>query len=338
MPQGTTVQNVRNRIPRAFLTRNLRERKRHRRVDKDRMYNMLVANDLLREEAATEIEETLVRVARRDLVGVADLRNFGLDTPTEDGVGTTTWEFENVGAMDDITETMSILAIGDRDQADYELHSVPVPVFPKPFQLDRRQTAADDDISQVNVEEATRRVIDRMENVLTNGGSVTVGGNGIPGYTTLSARDTVALSTVWTTLQSNGNLDNAVEDVLTMKGNLKDSGYGGPYVLYVPSNYDTVIDDDYKAESGRTLRDRITDIDGIEEVKVLPALADDNVLLVQMTASVVEMPVGQEITPVTWDIMGGLATNWVVMSVASFALKIARDESDTNVAGISHLS
>lgn len=323
------VQNVRTRIPQRFLTHE-------DRIDRQRMYNELVRNDLIREEVATEIEETLVRVARRDLMAVARLRAAGLDTPTENGVRTTTWEFENLGSMEDIEETMSLLALGDRDQADYELDAVPVPVFAKPFQLDQRGNA--EGVSQVNIEEAERRVIDRMEEVLTNGGRVVVGGNDVTGYTNHAPRDTVTLNTVWTTLQTDDNLDAAVADVLTMRSNLRDNGFGGPYDLQLPPNYDGLIDDDYKAESDRTLRERLLAIDGIRNVFINPKLANDNVLLVQMTSSVVEMPVGQDITTVTWDVMGGLATNWVVLFVGSFALKTARDETDTDVAGISHLS
>lgn len=343
------AQNLRQQVPQAFR----RRRPDYERglaantVDRATMYEVLAANDLLRRDQAREMEETLTRVARRDLVGVADLRSAGLSTTMAAGIGATVYQFDNVGAMSDARQHMSVSDLGDEDQVDYANNFVPIPVTSKPFRLDQRQIAAGqqgggEDIDTTNVGEATRRVIDKLEETLVNGGDVnlTVDGNqvGIPGYTTLSARDTVTLSTVWDTLQSNGNLDNAVEDVLTMRSNLRDNGFGGPYTLYIPSNYDGLIDDDYKAETDRTLRERLVAMNGINQVKVLPALADDNVLLVQMTESVVQMPVGQDITTVTWDLNGGLASKWVVMGVLSFALKIARDESDNNVAGISHLS
>src|SRR5690606_19952412 len=124
-------------------------------------------------------------------------------------------------------------------------------------------------------------------------------------------------------------------------------GFTGPYDLYLPANFDGVIDEDYKAESDRTLRERLMAIDGIQNIEILPSLADNNVLLVQMTRSVVQMPVGQDITTITWDLMGGLATNWAILAVLSFALKSANARAPlsngvlpalTTSAGIAHLS
>lgn len=332
--------DVIGRIPRRFIN-NGRRAGPHGFVDRNRMYNELVRNDLLREDQARELEETLTMVAERDFVGVADLEAAGLDTQLRN-IGVTTFEFENVGAMHDAHQSMSIRDLGERDRADFQLNFVPVPVTRQGFQLDRRDTAGGD-LSTVNMEEATRVVTKKLEDTLFNGGDVTITHpngtqSGIPGYTTLGAADNATLDTVWTTLRDNGNLDNAVEDVLTMRSNLRDAGFEGPYTFYAPSNWDAVIDDDYKAESSQTLRDRILSMDGIQNVQIAPSLANDNAVLVQMTSSVVEMPVGQALTSVTWDIHGGHVTNWDVLSVSSFALKIARDENDANVAGISHLS
>lgn len=340
--------DIRNRIPRQFRGAPVVEGGRPLDVvNRSSMYRHLVHNDLLRRDQAREMEDTLTRVARRDLVGVQRLREAGLDTQMGAGVGATIYEFENLGRMSDAKQSMSITDVGEEDQADYELNFVPIPVTSKPFRLDRRQQSAGasgggESIDTTNVSEATRRVADKLEDTLVNGGDVTVTVDGtqagIPGYTTVGARDTVTLSTVWDTLQDNDNLDAAVDDVLTMRGNLRDNGFGGPYDLYLPSNYDGVVDDDYKLEGDRTLRERLEAIDGVENIEILPSLADDNVLLVQMTESVIQMPLGQDITTVTWDIMGGLATRWVVMAVLSFGIKTARDEDDNNVAGISHLS
>lgn len=324
-------------IPREFISNGRRGEEAV--IDREEMYRHLVANDLLREDEARELEEALTRVARRDLMGVADLRANGLTNPLRN-IGVTSFEFENLGAVSAARQHMAISDLGDDDLSDFELNAVPVPVTSSPFRLDRRQAAAGgtrgQSVSTVNVEEHTRSVAEKLEDTLTNGGDVVVGGNSIPGYTNLTARQTVAFNDVeWSSTTA---LTNAVSDVLDMRTALRDLGYSGPYILYLPSNWDGVIDDDYKAESDRTLRERLLAISGVQEVKVLDALADSNALLVQMTSSVVEAPIGQDITTVTYDLKGGLASRWVVLGVMSFALKIARDASGTNVAGIAHLS
>jgi len=175
---------------------------------------------------------------------------------------------------------------------------------------------------------------------------VVLGSNDLPGYTNFSSREQLSFSDVaWNDIS--GAPEAAVTDVLAMRSALRDNGFTGPYVLYIPSNFDGTIDEDYKSESDRTLRERLLSINGVEQVKVLPSLADDNVLLVQMTRSVVQAAIGQDITTVTWDEMGGLANYWAILSVMSFALKVAAARAPlssgtlpslTTACGIAHLA
>lgn len=330
--------DLRDNVPPRFFARN-EDGRRIKVVDRERMYRFLIANDLLPKDAAKEIDETLVRVARRDRVGVADLLSRGLSRDLM-SIGITTYEFEHLSAVADAEQHMSITALPDRDRTEYNLTVIPVPCTSSQFRLDARESAdpaRGEGVDTTNVEEHTRSVERKLEDVLTNGSSIVLGGNSLPGYTNFGPRQTVTLSTNWDDL-SEANRDQANSDVLEMRRVLRALGFDGPYVLYIPPNYDGVIDDDYKPEGTRTLRERILAIDGVEEVKVLPSLADDNVLLVQMTSSVVQAVIGQETTVLTWDLMGGLARNWVVMQIGAFALKTSLDEDDNSVTGIAHLS
>jgi hypothetical protein len=139
----------------------------------------------------------------------------------------------------------------------------------------------------------------------------------------------------------------AVTDVLAARTALRDNGFTGPYTLYLPANFDGVIDDDYKAESDKTLRQRLMDIDGVTAIRISATLPDSNVLLVQMSRSVVEIASGQTITTVTWDEFGGLAQNWAILAVQAPALKCANARAPlsqgvlpalTTAAGIAHIS
>lgn len=334
----TMGKDLRRNIPPRFFHVN-EQGQRIDVVDRERMYRFLIENDLLPKDAAREIDDTLVRVARRDRVGVSDLLSRGL-TRNLLSIGITSYEFEHISAVGDAKQHMRITALGDRDRTEYELDIVPVPVTSSQFRLDARDTASPargEGVDTTNVEEHTRSVERKLEDTLVNGGDVTVGGFGIPGYTTHGPRRTVTLSTNWDDL-SEADRDEAVSDVLAMRTQLRNDGFVGPYMIYLPQNYDGVIDDDYKPEGTRTLRERIMAIDGVEGIQVLPSLADDNVLMVQMTQSVVQAVIGQETTAVTWDLMGGLATNWAIMAVMSFALKTALDEDGNETSGIAHLS
>jgi uncharacterized linocin/CFP29 family protein len=331
-----------SKIPRHFIRNGV--------IDRRAMYGELVENRTLRPDETRQIEEALTRVARRDLVAVARLRALGLVVPLRH-IGVTSYEFDRVAPVDDATQGMSILNLGDRDLVTFTRTSVPVPVTASQFEMDARHQAAGtttgEPVSLTNVEEHTRAVAEKLEDTLVNGSDVVVGANGLPGYTNFACREQLSYSEdVWTGSLDTG-LEACVTDVLAMRTALRDNGFTGPYDLYIPANYDGIIDEDYKPASDRTLRERLLAINGIGAISVLPSLADSNVLLVQMTRSVVQAPVGQDITTVTWDTYGGLATRWAILSVMSFALKCAFARAPlsqgvlpalTEASGIAHLS
>lgn len=331
-----------SRIPRSFIRNGV--------VDRRAMYMALVENRTLREDQTREVEEALIRVARRDLRVVADLRGAGLSRNLRN-IGVTSYEFDRMAPVEAATQGMSILSLGERDLVRFQRNAVPVPVTASQFQLDARQEAAGRDqgepVSVTNVEEHTRAVAEKLEDTLTNGSLVVLGANTLPGYTNFTCRHQLSfIAGAWDTLTV-GALQDAVRDILSARTVLRDDGFTGPYTVYLPSNFDGVIDEDYKAESDRTLRERLMAIDGVTAISIAPALPDSNVLVVQMTSSVVQAAIGQDITTVTWDLYGGLATNWAIMAVMSFALKCAWAREPlsegilpalTNSSGIAHIT
>jgi uncharacterized linocin/CFP29 family protein len=319
-------------------------------VDRRAMYSDLVENRTLREDETRQIEEALTRVARRDLQAVADLRAAGLNVPLRN-IGVTSYEFDRVAPVGEAEQSMSILNLGERDLVTFARTAIPVPVTASQFRMDARHQAAGtsigEPVSLTNVEEHTRAVAEKLEDTLVNGSDVVLGGNGLPGYTSFAARESLSFgSGPWDELTP-ANIQDAVRDVLNARTALRDNGFTGPYVVYVSSDFDGVLDDDYKAFSDRTLRERLLAIEGVNAVRVLASLPDQSVLMVQLTRSVVQMPVGQDITTVTWDRMGGLAMNWAILAVLSFALKEAFARPPlregvlpplTTAAGIAHIS
>lgn len=332
-----------NQIPRTFISHGTPQEP-ELVIDRQAMYEYMVANDLLRRDEAREIDDAVVRVADRDRVGVMDLISMGLVRNLRN-IGVTMYQVDRHSAVPDGHQSMSILDLADRDQVTFTPTLFPVPVASSQFRLDRRYIEAGrtqgQGVDVTNVEEHTRAVIRRLERTLFNGNSnivMTVNSTQytLQGYTNLTARQQVSLNDVgW---DSTSDLTNAIQDILDAKSVLANDGYTGPYMVYVPEDWDKVLDDDYKTESDRTLRERILAITGIEDIKVGAELAADNAVVVQMTRSSVEYAVGQELSPVTWDLMGGLAQNWAIMEVSTFAIKTAEDEDGNTTSGVAHIS
>lgn len=349
MAEQTVGGALVRRIPREFIRAD--NESGQPVVNRRAMYEMLVENGTLRVDETRAIEETLIRVARRDLRAVRDLTSRGLTATPDGGIGATTYEFERVSPVGKATQSMSILNLGDKDLVDFNLDLIPIPVTASQFELDARHRAGGQrrgqSISMTNIEEHTRSVSETMEDTLVNGSNVVIGGNGLPGYTNFASREQLSFSdTDWPSI-SGGTYEAAVTDALAMKKALEDNGYTGPYALYIPADFSGVIDEDYKANDTRTLRERLLAIDGVESIAVLPTLADSNVLMVQMTSSVVVWVDAQSVTTVTWDIFGGLGARWAILNVGAPALKraVARAPlssgvlpAQTTAAGIAHLS
>jgi len=122
--------------------------------------------------------------------------------------------------------------------------------------------------------------------------------------------------------------------VLNMKQDLINNGYYGPYVLYVPTNFSLSLDDDLKAETSTTVRQRLMEIEGISEVKVADFLADSNVVMVNMSRNVVDLVIGMEPQTVEWESQGGMQAHYKVMDIVVPRIK----STHNNDSGICHLS
>ena len=113
-----------------------------------------------------------------------------------------------------------------------------------------------------------------------------------------------------------------VADVLAMVTAAQVDRMFGPYILYVPANFWVKLQDDYKANSDKTILQRVREISGIEDVKPVDKLADSNVLLVQLTKSNVDMVIGMQPTTVQWETQGGMMMMFKVMSIMVPRIKL----------------
>ncbi len=76
------------------------------------------------------------------------------------------------------------------------------------------------------------------------------------------------------------------------------------------------MDDDFSTYKGsKTLRDRLREVEGIDDVVTLDYLVGYDMVLVQMTTNVVRTVVGMDITTVQWESHGGMKLNFKVMAI-----------------------
>lgn len=302
----------------------------------------LRTNATLRKDEWEVLDTAIITIARERLNGVADLMNAGLTYNLPNGMGTLVVQHETQTEMTAAEITMDGVTQVDRDRVLFNLVSTPVPITHKDFYISARVLEASRRIGQpldvTQAQEASRQVAETLENTLFNGAS-SLGPLGFGsssatlfGYTTRTNRNTVSLTTNWDDSAASG--ETILADVLSMITAAHNDRHFGPYTLYIPTNYWVSLLDDFKANSDKTIIQRLLEIPSIQAIKPADKLSDDNVLLVEMSRTNVDEVVGMQPTTLQWDTHFGLNMHFKVMAIMVPRIKLDAD----NRSGVVHLS
>lgn len=298
----------------------------------------MAQNATLRKDEWEIIDARVNEEARNRLTVLEAFRSRGLVQSV--GVG----DIERVTERLEAFTTASLnfdgeaAAENDRDRANYLTDRRAIPILSHGFKYGFRQLASSGRRgSNLNADSAglaSRSVAHRLQDLITNGlAAGGPSGGGIPGLTTAPNAIDVTLSNVW-----DGGSATIIDDVQAMLAAAYAGFFFGPFVLQVPKNYWATIQGDYSANKGdRTFLERIRAFEDIEDVIPNDALADDNVIMVQMTRDV--MDISEALTMTTWQWMKNpAATEFRVLSIAGPHIKSVEGEDGTTRNGIIHLA
>lgn len=294
-----------------------------------------VSNATLRKDEWETIDDAVNDVMRERLTIVDDLRGRNLVQPV--GLGTILRITERLDATLEAEVSFDGDTAPKGDRPSWQRDTIPVPVVSADFTVNWRQLEASRTrgapLDTTMAQAATRRVRDKMQALVTNGFGHGPDGNVIPGLTTATNRQTVSLATEWDA--SGGD---PVADVLRMLQAAYAVNLFGPFYLYVPKNYWAELQEDYSTQKGdKTWIQRILDFEDVESVRPLDTLADDNVVMVQMTKEVIDYSEAQAVTTIQWQ-KNPLVTNFRVLAVGGPHIKNSETEDGTTIHGIIHLS
>jgi len=275
----------------------------------------------LRKDEWKHYDTAILKVTQERLRGVADLYSRGLSYTIPNGMGSTVLEYENIGDMEDAQISMDGATRGDKDRPEFDIDYLPLPIVHKDFMINARVLAASRTtgapLDTTMADMAGRKVAEELEDMLFNGANTyAYGGGTIYGYTDFLPRNTYSLTANWDTLDSSGLTgEDILSDVVGMKAASIADGFYGPWVLYIPTNFETAMDKDFKSNSDKSIRTRLLEIDGLEDIRVADKLTADNVIMVQMTSDVVRMVNGMAVNPVEWNTEGGMILHYKVMTI-----------------------
>lgn len=276
-----------------------------------------VANATLMRDEWIEIDRVVMKVARERLTGVADLFNAGLTYNISNAMGKTVLEYQDMSDPGSANISMDGATMGQGDRPKYLTKYLPIPIIHGDFTLDQRSLEASrnsgDSLDTTMIEAVTRRVSEKLEDLLFTDTSFTYGGGTIYSYVSDTNKNEVTLSTNWDASGKTGA--QILEDVQSMKKALINANHFGPYMIYIPTDYDTVMDEDYTTGYPKSIRNRLLELDGIQGIKVADRLADDTVVMVQMNSSTIRMINGFSPRVVQWSSQGGMVHHFKVMTI-----------------------
>lgn len=292
---------------------------------------------VLRKDEWIHLDNELIAEAQLRLRGVADLIAAGLTIPVANSMGKTVFEYEKVSDMEAANVSLDGMVRGENDRPEFSLAGLPLPITHKDFFINLRTLTASrtrgESLDSTSVRLAGRKVAEASETMLFNGGK-TFGGYTIYGYTNHPDRNIESFGAGGSWDQSAKTGAEILADVLTMMASAEADNMYGPYAIYVPRDASTKLEEDFKANTDGSIRDRILKVAGITSIRVADFLASGNVLLVQMTKDVVALVQGETLQTIQWDIEGGFGINF-----KAFQIQVPLIRSDSaGHSGIVHMS
>lgn len=297
--------------------------------------NALRTNATLRKDEWKQILDAVTDVAVDRLRIVGSLVDAGLEIPLANAMGSTQLEFEKVSDMSDAETSMSPTTRGERDRPTYDIGSIPLPIVHKEFHLDARTLEASrtrgTPLSITGPRVMTRKVTEGIEDLFIGKSTFKFAGSDLYGLLNHPQRNTKTDLNDWSD-KTNTSGEDILDDVLEMIDLAQADKYFGPYNLYVPTNYGARLEDDFKANSDRTIRERLMAIEVINDIVTVDRMTADNVALVDLTPETIQVVNGLEPQPIEWDERGGMELYFMIIAIM---VPLIQADSNNN-SGIVH--
>jgi uncharacterized linocin/CFP29 family protein len=283
----------------------------------------IVQNALLRKYEWEQIDAAVLDVVRMPNVAVNDFLRLGLTQPL-DGLGVTISTYEQLGDMTAADLNMNGEVRGEQDRVTFQPQSIPVPLIFKDFELSLRHLEASRrgggsslDTTQARV--ATRLVQDRVDDMIFNGETKQLGANVIYGLTTKPERlQKTAAQCNGGDFGTSGNAFKTINGAISF---LKALGYGGPFGVYLATTQYGQLNTLLSNTAVSELSAIVSQIPDLSFVKMADKLADEEMIVWQLSADVADLGVAQDVTPVQWDSLGGFLINYRIFTAVTIRVK-----------------
>lgn len=289
-------------------------------------------NATLRKDEWLVLDQEILESYRERLTVVDDLRARGL-VQNVGGLGVLISEWENASEITDAAIDMNgePPATGKKDRQTFGLTGVPIPVIHKEFDIGERvlmasrQRGASLDVT--TGVEASRSCARTVEGMFINGVSGALGASNsdgntyqIYGLTTFPNRVQYTTLSDWS--DSGTTPETILDEILLMVAEMETNQRRyGPFALYIPADCSFQFYQDFKAESDKTLMQRVLEDPRIDSVKVADTLAAGNVLLIQMDRTTLDIAEAAPESNIQWASGSGWTNHFQTFAALAPRLK-----------------
>ena len=279
----------------------------------------------LRKDEWQELDRTVLTATRRRQTAWTDLLNsnsFG----GFDAMATLILEHETQSDPGEAIMDMDGLSADRGDTPLFQLEGLPLPVTHSGFSYSARRLASSRrmgvGLDSRQAEASGNKVGEKIETVTIG---IDPAGDAF-GYG--DATDYGRAPKVWgyrnfpdtnpkinMTAPDGTNGEAVLTDWLNLRELLYDDNFYGPYIAYTGREYDQFLDNDFKTNSDKSLRQRLLEVQDFQAIRRLDFLPGNDVMLVEMSAQVARAINGMGVTTVRWTSSGDLQMNFKVMAI-----------------------
>ena len=272
----------------------------------------------LRRDEWQQLDEALLGIAEQRLTGTQHLINAGLTYTLGNAMGTTVLEYHDVSDAMEAELSMDAVTRTKGDRPEFSSVFLPIPIIHVDFEINQRvlenSRRLGNPLDTTSTERAGRRVAEKQEQMLFTDKSYKFGAGQIYSFLNFPHRIQKNDLSDWSLVATDG-LD-IVSDVLAMKQASINAHYYGPWDLFIPTNFETKLDEDYSDAKGtNTIRERILQINGVENIVVVDTLPAGNVVFVQRSTDVIRIVQGLAMQNIQWQTEGGFVNKFKVISI-----------------------
>jgi hypothetical protein len=258
----------------------------------------------LRRDEWIQLDEAVLGIAENRLSGVQDLINRGLTFTLGNAMGTTVLEYHDISDALEAQLSMDGVTREKGDRQEYQSVFLPIPIIHADWGINDRVLEVSrrlgNPLDTTMAERAARKVLEKREKMLFTDTTYGFGGGTIYSFLNFPHRmfpdhsdpaKTVPNISDWSDPAVAG--EDIVTEVLQLKQASLDNFHYGPWVIYSPTNFETKYDEDYSEQKGsNTIRQRILDINGIQDIVTVDTLPAGNLLFVQLSTDVIRIVQG----------------------------------------------